>query len=95
MVDLREVRITNLHLKILVSQITEKNVSSQEDPWQGRHCFVPYQVSPPIPTHQEQVPEPYKWTEVGGMHHSSSGSEANQQEGSAFHRHPPRRFQRS
>ena len=56
---------------------------------------MPHQVSPPIPTHQEQVPEPYKWTEVGGMHHSSSGSEANQQEGSAFHRHPPRRFQRS
>ena len=90
MVDLREIRIMNLHLKILASQTTEKNVSLQEDPWQGRHCFLPYQVSPPIPTHQEQVPEPYKWTEVGGMHHSLSGSEANQQEGSAFHCHPPR-----
>ena len=89
MIDLCEIRITNHHLKILASETTEKNVTLQEDPLQERHCFLPYQVSPPIPTHQEQVPEPYKWTEVGGLHHSLSGSEANQQEGSAFHRDPP------
>ena len=35
MVDLHEIHITNHHLKILASQTTEKNVTSQEDPWQG------------------------------------------------------------
>ena len=83
-----EIRIANRHHQIFASRTREKNVTYQEDPWQGSHRFLPYQAHSPLPTHQEQVPEPCKWAEVGGLHHSLSGSQVDQQEGSASNCHP-------
>ena len=88
MIVLDEIRIANRHHQIFASWTTEKNVTYQEDSWQGSHHFLPYQVHSPLPAHQEQVPEPCKWEEVGGLHHSSSRSQADQQEGSACNCHP-------
>ena len=88
MIVLGEIHIVNCPQQIFASWTTDKNVTYQEDPWQGSHCFLPYQVCSPLATHQEQVPEPCKWVEVGGLHHSSSGSQADEQEGSACSCHP-------
>ena len=49
MIVLGEIHIVNHHHQIFASQTTEKNVTYQEDPWQGSHHFLPYQVYSPIP----------------------------------------------